>query len=123
VFPVNDKSRRSIIAALDFATSLAKEGKVVGIFPEGTKTPGTQLGKIHGGAIKVSREANVPLVPIGLAYSDNYHATFWKPRQRIAIVIGKPILPEELEDTDHPTLLLEARLNQLMKRADQLLSR
>jgi 1-acyl-sn-glycerol-3-phosphate acyltransferase len=102
-----------------------RQGGIVTLFPEGTRSPDGQLGLIKPGiAVLVSR-ANVPVVPVGLA------GTFevW-PRSRllpaphsIRIHYGAPILPEELTGMDTPavTALIRQRLDDCHQEAKRSL--
>jgi len=83
-----------------------RNGGIVTLFPEGTRSPDGQLGPLKPGiAVLVSR-AGVPVVPVGLA------GTFevW-PRSRwglaphpVRIHFGPPIFPEDLSGME-PTAI------------------
>jgi 1-acyl-sn-glycerol-3-phosphate acyltransferase len=63
--PVVENNRR---AAFDKAVELLKQGKTVGIFPEGNLSP--REGGLHRartGTVRLALTANVPLVPVGIA--------------------------------------------------------
>ncbi len=69
------------------------QGHLVGIFPEGTRSPDGQLQKARDGVIWLAEQADVPIVPVGL--QGFYQA--W-PRHRVlpraahcTINVGKPI--------------------------------
>jgi 1-acyl-sn-glycerol-3-phosphate acyltransferase len=75
-----------------------RNGGIVTLFPEGTRSPDGELGRLKSGIAVLVARAGVPLVPAGLA------GTFevW-PRSRrfpvphpIRIHYGRPIFPEEL---------------------------
>lgn len=74
-FPVDRNKLKSVVRALMLAKELVRADKIVGIFPEGTRTPGLKLGPLHGGAMKVALEAGAPIIPIGLLYDDNKNAS------------------------------------------------
>ncbi len=55
-------------AAFERASELLKQGKTVGIFPEGALSPREGgLHKPRTGAVRLALTANVPLVPVGIA--------------------------------------------------------
>jgi len=81
---------REIVRRLD-------HGLLIGIFPEGTRSSGTELGPIKPGFISIVRRADVPIIPVGIAGADRAFprgAKFIRP-SRICISFGKPI-PESL---------------------------
>ena len=57
-----DKSQR----ALDTATQVLNGGGVLGIYPEGTRSPDVRLHKGHTGVARLSLGCGVPVVPVGI---------------------------------------------------------
>lgn len=54
----------------DAAAPLLREGAQLVVFPEGTRSTDGQVGEFRSGALRLARELQVPLVPIGLSGSD-----------------------------------------------------
>lgn len=67
------------------AEEALKNGKIIGIFPEGTtlKKKG-ELLPFKYGAVSMAQKANVPIIPFAII--GNY-----KPFSRVKIVYGKPL--------------------------------
>lgn len=64
-FPVRrDKSDRNAIRT---AVRLLEEGKVVGVFPEGTRSRTGELMKPHLGAAMLASKAGVPMLPVAVS--------------------------------------------------------
>jgi 1-acyl-sn-glycerol-3-phosphate acyltransferase len=93
-----------------------RNGGVVTLFPEGTRSPDGHLGHIKPGISALVSRAQVPVVPVGLA------GTFevW-PRNRrlpvphrVRIHFGAPIFPAELSGLDTPnvTQVIELRIRE-----------
>jgi 1-acyl-sn-glycerol-3-phosphate acyltransferase len=85
----------SIRAAVD----RLKQGFLVGIFPEGTRSVDGKLGPLKPGFVALIRRAQVPVIPVGVAGSGDAmprNAWFVRPRT-CRIVYGKPLVPEEIE--------------------------
>ncbi len=71
-------------------------GKVVVIFPEGARTRDGRLLEFKKGVAILSKEMNIPVVPVGISgtyESMSVYDKFPKPA-KIRIRIGKPIYPE-----------------------------
>ena len=85
--------------AITTATALVKDGRPVGIFPEGTRVKG-ELGEANEGAAFIAARADVPIVPVGIVGTDRVMPDgAWFPRfPRVTISFGKPILPSEYTD-------------------------
>jgi len=86
-FPVRrgEFDRGAIRSALELLSS----GKLLGIFPEGTRNKGDELLPLHGGAALLASRAQVPIVPIVIKGNKQYRF-----RQAIEVLIGSPIMPE-----------------------------
>lgn len=82
---------REVIRRLD-------HGFLIGIFPEGTRSSGLEVGPIKPGFLSILRRCDVPLIPVGIAGADRAlpkGALFVRPTQ-IGITFGAPIPPEML---------------------------
>lgn len=99
-FPVKRGSAdREMISA---ATGLLESGQLVGMFPEGTRRRGSdtdELGEAHGGVAFLAIRAGVPVVPVGIAGTEEALPAGAKmPRfPRVTIVVGQPIDPSGFE--------------------------
>lgn len=83
-------------AATKAAIRICKEGRMVGMFPEGrlnhTRLP---LVSIRSGAALVAQRASVPIIPLYIKGSP-YRRTVWSPLLmpgHVAITFGNPINP------------------------------
>jgi 1-acyl-sn-glycerol-3-phosphate acyltransferase len=94
--PVAERSSNR--EALRAAREVLRQGRVIGIFPEGglSRDGGLLLG--NPGAVSLVLNAAVPIVPVGVIGADRALAPGkWFPRpRRIVIRFGDPILPAEL---------------------------
>jgi 1-acyl-sn-glycerol-3-phosphate acyltransferase len=111
--------------ALEQACAKLAQGRSVVIFPEARLNPDDEKVKAHIGAVKLSLQSGVPIVPVGLHVSaaDTLHLKLrrpgrqsqgrWQFRGRCYIKIGMPWRPEEecSENSSRPSLReLTARL-------------
>lgn len=70
--------------ALKHSMQLLKEGKVLGIFPEGTRSKTGELGKAHFGAALIALKTNSPIVPVAIIGP-------YRLFRPIRIIFGEPI--------------------------------
>ncbi|WJV51212.1 lysophospholipid acyltransferase family protein [Streptomyces flavofungini] len=80
-----------------------RAGRAVVLFPEGTRARAGELGAFHKGALVLAREANVPVVPVGIAGTDRLLPKHGPLRPALVRVrIGTPLpptaTPEEARD-------------------------
>ncbi|MBE3576647.1 MAG: 1-acyl-sn-glycerol-3-phosphate acyltransferase [Limnochordales bacterium] len=80
-------------SALRIAIERVRSGKIVGIFPEGTRSSDGQLQALRGGAALIALHAGAPIVPVAVAGSwELWPKGRWFPRRgRVRITFGKPI--------------------------------
>ena len=86
------------LGALKKAIATLKEGKVIGRFPEGTRSPDGQMREAKGGIGFLIAKGNVPVVPL---YISGTFAAFPKGADklrpgRLVARFGPPISPEEI---------------------------
>ncbi|MFX1235782.1 MAG: lysophospholipid acyltransferase family protein [Promethearchaeota archaeon] len=77
----------------DTAKDLLRQGEVVGIFPEGTRSVDGELGEFKTGAVRMAIEMDCPIVPMAVIGSQNAlpkGKLVMKPTQVITRV-GEPI--------------------------------
>lgn len=93
-FPVDQNSPDR--AALRTASQKLKDGEVLGIFAEGTRIEGDEVGELQPGfilAIKMS-ETNSQLIPVGICYLQN------GKRLLVTVYYGKPFGLKECGGTN-----------------------
>jgi len=108
------KDLKSFRAAME----LLQAGEVVGLFPEGTRSPDGKVGPFKRGSELLARKAGVPIVPVGIAGAYQVwprHRAFPK-RGNIRVVIGDPIPPRVLAS---PGFDLRARIVELVEEGER----
>lgn len=89
---------RGDLGALKKAIATLKAGKVIGLFPEGTRSPDGQMHPAKGGIGFLIAKGEVPVVPLYI--SGTYQAFPKGARKmlpsRVVARLGKPITPEEI---------------------------
>lgn len=63
---INRTDRRGTVQALKESIEQLKSGHSLIVFPEGTRSKGTELGLFKSGVIRMASDASVPIVPISI---------------------------------------------------------
>ncbi|GAB3006743.1 1-acyl-sn-glycerol-3-phosphate acyltransferase [Amycolatopsis acidiphila] len=91
--PIDRSGGSAAQAALDTAIRLLREGHLLGIYPEGTRSPDGRLHKGKTGVARIALEAGVPVVPVAMIGTDKVNpigSKMWRPR-RLEIRFGEPL--------------------------------
>jgi 1-acyl-sn-glycerol-3-phosphate acyltransferase len=97
VMPLNRDSG----GAAGFRETLRRleDGFLVGVFPEGTRSPDGSLGAFKPGFAALLRRAHIPIYPVGIAGAHRAlgkGSLFLKPH-RVCVVFGEPFSRETIE--------------------------
>jgi len=86
-----------------------KDGEMLLIFPEGTRTRDGEVGRLKPGFLALARRAKAPLLPVGLdgAYESLPRRSPFPRPTVIQIRFAEPLQPEEMADMDDEVLLAE----------------
>ena len=91
-------------SAIKTPRKLLKQGKVVGIFPSGTRS--SEGAPLKRGAVTIAAHADVPIVPAAYVGPNNFKDLFKRIKPRL--IYGKPIyLPEGLSKKEGMDILME----------------
>ncbi|MRX70902.1 1-acylglycerol-3-phosphate O-acyltransferase [Bacillus lacus] len=100
---IDRRNRRQALLSLKEGTEKLRNGHSLLIFPEGTRSKGRQLGEFKTGALRMARDAAVPIVPVAIngTYAIMEHNTgpVLKPAS-VTLSISKPLLPEDYMNMD-----------------------
>jgi 1-acyl-sn-glycerol-3-phosphate acyltransferase len=64
--PIDRSGGRASEAALTTGITILKEGKLLGIYPEGTRSPDGRLYRGKIGVARMALEAGVPVIPVAM---------------------------------------------------------
>jgi 1-acyl-sn-glycerol-3-phosphate acyltransferase len=104
-FPVRRAS--ADLGAVREAMRRLKDGAVVLMFPEGTRTRDGSIAPFHAGPITIAGRAGVPVVPAVIEGAfDAWPRTCWLPRPHtVRVAFGRPLSAEEVAAGDPETLI------------------
>lgn len=94
--------------SLNNAERIVREGKMMGIFPEGTRSKTGKLGRAKSGAALIASRTGASVVPVAIKTAGQKV----RPFKKTHIIIGKAISKSELhiDDANNPDLRFASRL-------------
>lgn len=90
-----------------------KQGKLLGIFPEGTRNGMAKGVKVHNGAALIALKTNSPIIPVGIQGN-------FKPFRKVKLNIGKPMDFSELAKDKNNKDVLEEITKKVMDEVIRL---
>jgi 1-acyl-sn-glycerol-3-phosphate acyltransferase len=119
VIKVNREGGRAALHAFDAAVPALKGGDLVGVYPEGTRSPDGRLYRGRTGAARLALDAGVPVIPVGTIGTDKIQPVGRKIPKfgPITIRIGKPL---DFSDRPNDRTSLRAITDEIMAEIQKL---
>jgi 1-acyl-sn-glycerol-3-phosphate acyltransferase len=120
--PIDRSNADAAQAALDTATRLLSDGKLMGMYPEGTRSPDGRLYKGKTGLARLALETGVPVIPVAMIGTDVVNppgSTMWR-FGRVTVRIGKPLDFSRFEGLAGNRFIERAVIDEVMYELMQL---
>jgi 1-acyl-sn-glycerol-3-phosphate acyltransferase len=91
--PIDRTDADSAQSALTTAERIVKEGKLLGMYPEGTRSPDGRLYKGKTGLARLALQTGVPVIPVAMIGTDSVNplgSKMWR-FGRVQVKFGKPM--------------------------------
>ena len=102
-------------SAIDTAVETVKSGRVLGLFPEGTRSHDDQLLRFKSGAAVIASQSGGDLLPAAIWYEGK------KFRSRVVIRYGKPIANSQILIEENSTKQIKVVVALLRDEVEKLL--
>jgi 1-acyl-sn-glycerol-3-phosphate acyltransferase len=110
--------------AFRLARSVLDDGRVLGAFPEGTRSPDGALQRAKDGVTLLALRTGAPILPVGIVGADRFWPRgrlLWRVGGRIGLRIGEPFVLERGQRPDGSRESLDDVTTRLMLRIAALL--
>jgi 1-acyl-sn-glycerol-3-phosphate acyltransferase len=110
--------------AFRLAKSVLDDGRVLGAFPEGTRSGTGALQPAKDGVTLLALRTGAPILPVGVADTDRFWPRgqkLWRVGGRISMNVGEPFVLERRSGADGRKESLDDVTNRLMFRIASLL--
>lgn len=104
-------SRTSARDSLEQAAQHVRNGAAVLVFPEGTRSTGSEIAQFKTGAFRLAKQGNAAILPVGITGTREVlpkHGRLLYPH-RIRVRIGSPLSASEVLDNDLKTTSRKGR--------------
>jgi len=91
--PIDRSGGKASEASLNTALQVLAQGQLLGIYPEGTRSPDGRLFRGRTGIARMVLEARVPVIPVAMIDTEKVQPIGKRlPRiRRIGIIVGEPL--------------------------------
>lgn len=112
-------------ACLRQISDVIAEGRMVGIFPEGTRSPDGNLLRAKPGVAYLALQTGLPVIPIGLVGTSEIMSRHdrWPKLRKARIAIGPPICLAQPEQGKVSTDYLQQAADKIMVRIASLVGK
>jgi 1-acyl-sn-glycerol-3-phosphate acyltransferase len=121
--PVDRSGGRASLMALDAALPVLREGRALGIYPEGTRSPDGRLYRGRPGVAKLALDAGATIVPVGLAGTEAIQPIgVSRPRLTgdATVTVGRPLDLAPWRDRPVDSRVLREITEALMREIQKL---
>ncbi|HEY6794469.1 MAG TPA: lysophospholipid acyltransferase family protein [Kineosporiaceae bacterium] len=120
--PVDRSGGSSSDAALQTGLRLLRSGQLLGIYPEGTRSPDGRLYRGKTGVARMALEAKVPVLPVAMIGTDKVQpiGKVLPNLGRVGMIIGKPLDFSRYEGMEDDRFVLRSITDEIMYELMQL---
>jgi 1-acyl-sn-glycerol-3-phosphate acyltransferase len=114
--PIDRSGGKASEAALNTGLGVLEQGQLLGIYPEGTRSPDGRLYRGRTGIARMVLEAKVPVIPVAMIDTEKVQPIGTRlPRvRRVGIVYGKPLDFSRFDGMEGDRIVLRAVTDEIM---------
>ena len=114
--PIDRSGGKASEASLNTDLSVLSQGLVLGIYPEGTRSPDGKLYRGRTGIARMALESKVPVIPVAMIDTEKVQPIGKRlPRiRRVGIVVGQPLDFSRFDGMEGDRIVLRAVTDEIM---------
>jgi 1-acyl-sn-glycerol-3-phosphate acyltransferase len=114
--PIDRSGGKASEAALNTGLGVLEQGQLLGIYPEGTRSPDGRLYRGRTGIARMALEAKVPVIPVAMIDTEKVQpiGTRFPRVRRVGIVYGKPLDFSRFDGMEGDRIVLRAVTDEIM---------
>ena len=116
MLPIDRSGGKASEASLNTGLRVLAEGNILGIYPEGTRSPDGKMYRGRTGVARMILEAGVPVVPVAMIDTEKVMpiGSKWPKLRRIGIIFGEPMDFSRFEGMEGDRFILRAVTDEIM---------
>ena len=120
--PIDRSGGKASEASLNTGLGVLAQGLLLGIYPEGTRSPDGRLYRGRTGIARMVLEAKVPVIPVAMIDTEKVQPIGKRlPRiRRVGIVVGEPLDFGRFEGMEGDRVVLRAVTDEIMYELKKL---
>jgi 1-acyl-sn-glycerol-3-phosphate acyltransferase len=114
--PIDRSGGKASEASLNTGLKVLGQGQVLGIYPEGTRSPDGRLFRGRTGIARMALESKVPVIPVAMIDTEKVQPIGRRlPRiRRIGIIVGEPLDFSRFDGMEGDRVILRAVTDEIM---------
>ncbi len=122
MLPIDRSGGKASEASLNTGLRVLAEGRMLGIYPEGTRSPDGRMYSCRTGVARMILEGDVPVVPIAMIDTDKVMpiGTRIPKVRRICVVIGEPLDFSRFAGLEGDRFILRSITDEIMYELSRL---
>ena len=122
MLPIDRSGGKASEASLNTGLKVLHDGEVLGIYPEGTRSPDGKLYRGRTGVARMILEGNVPVVPVAMIDTEKVMpiGTRIPKVRRIGVVIGEPLDFSRFAGLEGDRFILRSITDEIMYELSRL---
>jgi 1-acyl-sn-glycerol-3-phosphate acyltransferase len=120
--PIDRSGGKASEAALDAGLGVLAQGRQLGIYPEGTRSPDGRLYRGRTGIARMLLESGAPVVPIAMIDTDKVllEGSVFPRLRKVGVVIGEPLDFSRFAGLEGDRFVLRSITDEIMHEVSKL---
>jgi 1-acyl-sn-glycerol-3-phosphate acyltransferase len=116
MLPIDRSGGKASEASLNTGLRVLSEGKVLGIYPEGTRSPDAKLYRGRTGIARMVLEAGVKVIPVAMIDTEKVMpiGAKWPKLRRLGVIFGEPLDFSRFEGFEEDRFILRAITDEII---------
>ena len=89
--PIDRSSASAAEDAIRTGTRILRDGRLLGIYPEGTRSPDGRLYRGKIGVARMALEVGIPVVPVAMVYRKRHVPLIGRFLPKVCVTFGRPL--------------------------------